>query len=319
MATRFRLVGGDQYYGKLIDGTVDDVVVDTNSCGRIKLGTEILTEIRFPIDQKSATRIRPLTPKKNKDVLYLKNGDHTYGRLEGIKKTESGFLFEWKTDSETVSFRLNEVYRLQIEPLEQRPAYDKFHLQINCWDGSSFHGRLLKYSERILWTKTLFGSERKVALSAIKSIHLKNGGFVYLTDRTPIKIEHTPFFSYKWMPRFDLNRRGGPLKLRGKTYAKGIGMQSKTLIRYDISDQPYRQFRCVIGIDDDAGDGGSVIFRVYLDGKVVKETAVQRGGAPIVLLKVPIEKAKTLALEADYADNAHVNDLADWINPILLK
>ena len=96
-------------------------------------------------------------------------------------------------------------------------------------------------------------------------------------------------------------------------------MQSKTLIRYDISDQPYRQFRCVIGIDDDAGDGGSVIFRVYLDGKVVKETAVQRGGAPIVLLKVPIEKAKTLALEADYADNAHVNDLADWINPILLK
>ena len=103
-------------------------------------------------------------------------------------------------------------------------------------------------------------------------------------------------------------------------FAKSLTLvQSKTRITYRIADQGFRQFRCLVGIDDAAGDGGSVIFRVYLDGKKVHETAVLRGGAPTVKLVIALKGAKELSLEADYADNGHVNDLADWVNPILLK
>jgi len=282
--------------------------------------TDDLTEIRFPIDPRKAAKVREVPARKNLDIVYLANADHAYGVLGGItKQKDGGFVFQLKDGDETLSFRQEELYRIQITPFNKAPKSAAFHMLVSCWDGSQFSATLQKFSQRILWTRTLLGETRKVALSSIRSLQFKNGGFFYLTDLRPSKIEHVPFFSYKWPPKFDRNRRGGPLKMRGKIYHKGIGMQSKTRISYEIAGKGYREFRCLVGIDDMAGDGGSVIFRVYLDGKKVHQTIVLRGGMPVVALKIGLKDKRLLTLEADYADNAHVNDLANWVNPVLLK
>lgn len=318
--TMFRLVGGDVYRGTLSGGDLDELVVETHSCGQIKLRTDPLTELRFPLSAEKAKKIRPVPEKKDQDVIYLKNGDHAYGRLDAVEQGKDGaFTFAMKTNVERVAFRAEKIYRIRIAPLAKAPTSTKFHALIQCWDGTQFRAELTGFGERILLAKTLFGDQRKVALSAIRSIHFMNGRFVYLTDRSPSKVEHIPYFVYRFEPKFDLNRRGGPLMLGGKQYEKGIGMQSRTLISYKIAGEGFKRFRCLVGIDDAAGDGGSVIFRVLLDGKKVHETKVLRGGDPAVALNVPLGEAQTLTLEADYADNAHVNDLADWVNPVLLR
>lgn len=313
-AAAFDLLGGDRYHGKLVDGNTNDLEVETTVCGRVKLETASLVGITFV----HGAPAKPDPP--GKDVIHLRNGDHVHGELSAIAKKQDGsFSFEINTGSDKLALEQAQIARIRLVALAgSPPKSDFFHAQVVCWDGSRLHGRIEKLEERELHLASLLGGQRRVALAAIQAIHFKNGRFVYLTDLAPAAVLHTPYFSYPFPPQFDKNRRGGTLTLRGRTYQKGIGMQSKTRVTYKLA-AGFREFRCLVGIDDLAGDSGSVVFRVYLDGKLARETQVLRGGMPPEALKVPLEGATELALEADFADNAHVNDLADWVNPVLLR
>jgi hypothetical protein len=64
----------------------------------------------------------------------------------------------------------------------------------------------------------------------------------------------------------DQNLEGGKLHIAGVLYASGLSMHSTTEVVYDL-DGDYREFKAMVGIDDDVtGDDGPVLLKVY-DGE----------------------------------------------------
>lgn len=322
--TRFEMLTGDVYVGKLL-GSDDDLDSLSVSCdavkGTIKLNTMRLKRLTYPTNAQERKRLKPLLPEGDSDAIQLRNGDTSRGELISVERADGQLTFIFGVDDDELTIRESTVHQLLLfnDPADQEPVNDKvFHAVVRCWDGTRIAGKLLGYHDRIIKLETLAGAKTlALPLAGVRSVEFRNGRFVYLSDRTWSKKEVTPYFSRRFEPRLDRCRRGGPLTLRGVVYPKGIGMQSKTRLTYDV--RGFSTFRCLVGIDDAAGDGGSVICRVYLDGKQVKQTEVLRGGGDPLELKIKLGEASTMTIETDFADNAHVNDLASWARAVLVR
>jgi hypothetical protein len=98
---------------------------------------------------------------------------------------------------------------------------------------------------------------------------------------------------------------------------KGIGMHSAARLAYNL-DQPYKRFQAELAMDDSAG-GGSVRFRVFVDGQEKFTGETIRGGMKPAPISVDLSGAKQLDLVVDYADRADVLDHADWLSARLIK
>lgn len=112
---------------------------------------------------------------------------------------------------------------------------------------------------------------------------------------------------------------GNPLKIAGKVYERGVGSHSPGEALYKLDGKTVA-FGAVVGIDDEAEEGASVIFRVYADDKLVAETpelgdkAGNRGPA---FLKADLKGAKKVELEIDKIDGEEC-DHADWCRAVFI-
>lgn len=125
-------------------------------------------------------------------------------------------------------------------------------------------------------------------------------------------------------PGFDKSVAGGPLKLDGKTYEKGLGLHAKALAVCAIPPGA-THFVATAGIDDSQRHDArtSVFLQVYGDVK-------EMGEAPVLLAESPTLSAGTtfswnfnIELNARYkelrlvvadADDGIAADHADWVN-----
>ena len=71
--------------------------------------------------------------------------------------------------------------------------------------------------------------------------------------------------------------------------------------------------------DDQAEGGGSVGFRVFVDGQVRYASPVVRGGQAPLPISVDVAGAKRLDLVVDFADRADQVDHADWLDARLVR
>ena len=95
-------------------------------------------------------------------------------------------------------------------------------------------------------------------------------------------------------------------------------MHSAARLTYNL-DQPYKSFQAELAVDDSASGGGSVRFRVFVDGQEKFTSETIRGGMKPMPINVDLPGAKQLDLVVDYADRADVLDRADWLNARLIK
>ena len=138
----------------------------------------------------------------------------------------------------------------------------------------------------------------------------------------------TPISSLNWTsatsgwntPLKNLSVAGNPLKLRGTTYASGIGTHAASTIVYNVAGK-YTNFLSDIGVDDEVnGKGtGSVDFQIIGDGRVLFDSGVLTNGSAIVSVNLDVTNVQTLTLIANSVngdiDFAH----ADWANARLLS
>ena len=104
---------------------------------------------------------------------------------------------------------------------------------------------------------------------------------------------------------------GGTLTLNGTTYAKGLGVHAASHVRYHL-DRRCRTFLSVIGLDDYAGDHGSVGFQVWTDGIKLYDSGVMTGTTPTQKIHVNVVGREYLDLQVTDTGDDKGNDLADW-------
>ena len=103
---------------------------------------------------------------------------------------------------------------------------------------------------------------------------------------------------------------GAILTLNGQTFAKGLGAHATSDVRYAVGS--CRTFTAQVGVDDEVGSNGSVIFQVYADLSKVFDSGLMTGATATKSVSVDLTGATTLRLVVTDGGNGIDYDHADW-------
>src|SRR2546428_140234 len=106
---------------------------------------------------------------------------------------------------------------------------------------------------------------------------------------------------------------GHPLGLDGIHYAAGFGTQAPSAIEFR-PDASCQRFASDIGVDDEVGNLGSVIFQVWGDGVKLYDSGVMTGATSTATVNVSIPGVRSVRLQVVAVDSTS-DDHADWANP----
>jgi hypothetical protein len=301
-----RLVNGDQVYGA--------VSFPSPRLVKVAAGWGGLT---VPIAWCSAVRLDPDTPMPEpaaKDALVLA-GDRVEGAVQGV----SGGKVQFEVSGKPVPLELSRVRAIVFGPRNRTPGPNQgLGIQLDLGGGERLSGQWLKMDEDILSLRLAWGDTLDVPVASISRLEVQNGRLVYLSTLRPSETRATPFLDRTFPIRADSAVSGRPLRLRGRTYVRGLGVHSRTEVTYQL-DGTFRTFAATLGVDDAVGSQGSVVYRVFGDEKLLFESPVLRGGGVPHDLKLEIRKVLLLRLEVDFADGGDAGDHADWADARLLK
>jgi alpha-galactosidase len=103
---------------------------------------------------------------------------------------------------------------------------------------------------------------------------------------------------------------GRALQIGDQVYDSGLGVHAPSLLRFRLGGACTR-FSAQIGIDDEVGSLGSVVFQVWSDGEKLFDSGTLTGTSPPLPVDVSLEGRQDLRLfVGSNGDTGH--DHADW-------
>ncbi|MGH7163451.1 MAG: NPCBM/NEW2 domain-containing protein, partial [Planctomycetota bacterium] len=154
----------------------------------------------------------------------------------------------------------------------------------------------------------LRGGGATVARDQVERVEFLGEHVAHLGDLDPVSVDQAALFGRARPWRRDAMVLGGPLRMRGVVYSRGLGVQARSRVEFALGGR-WRSFFCRCGIDDAAGQEGDALFRIVADGKTLHEIRQRRQDAPVTVL-LGVEGVDRLALEADPGE-AWASDLCD--------
>lgn len=137
-------------------------------------------------------------------------------------------------------------------------------------------------------------------------------GTNYLSDLQPVS-GYTGFGTI--VP--DKSIGGNTITLAGINYAKGIGVNSRSGIEYNLGGVCTR-FQATVGVDDEVGSSGSVMFEVYADGVQVYNSGPLTGSSPSKVVDLDMTGVRRLMLGVDDDNDGNGSDHGDWANAMVI-
>jgi hypothetical protein len=316
------LEGGGLLAADILGADKDRLDVDTELFGRLKLPLEHLCGAIFHLPGSARERDRLIdrlaSAEGDSDRVLLENGDELAGTLEEIDDRSA----KLRTENGPASVELTRVEAIVFNPqLRSKPDEKSPRTWIGFNDGSRLMASNISplplgegqgvRAERSL-KFTALGQSLKTPLKNVVFLQPLSGRAIYLSQLKPTDYRHVPYLSIAWPYRIDRNVKDDFLRAGGRLHLKGIGMHSAARLNYALPPGAKR-FQAEAAIDD-AADGGSVRFRVFVDGKEIFSSPVVRGGMPPVPIDLDVSGGKQLDLVVDYADRADVQDWSDWLD-----
>jgi len=111
--------------------------------------------------------------------------------------------------------------------------------------------------------------------------------------------------------------QGKPLRIGKQTYKNGLGLHANGDIVVDLKGQ-FSEFRCLIGVQWQGGNKGSVVFKIAVDGKDVFESKPMCDSDPALEVQIPLDNAHELRLIATDAEDGIGCDAANWVEARLI-
>jgi alpha-galactosidase len=104
---------------------------------------------------------------------------------------------------------------------------------------------------------------------------------------------------------------GRTLTINGTTYARGLGVHARSEVRYYLGGR-CSSFQAWAGVDDEAGDEGSVSMEVWANGTMLASSGVVRGTDAAKRLTADVTGLQYVHLAALNTDDGARYDHADW-------
>lgn len=250
------------------------------------------------------------------DVLVLNDRTRVAGELQSV--TPQGMQLQ--TPVGPVDVDAERVHGLALNSaLVELPAAGGSAVLIELSGGAWLTLEELSIDAAgVLLGRTDFGATLQASAQDLVRATFFHASVADLTRRSPAAIETVPYVTRSLPPLINRNVRGGFLRLDGREYARGIGMTSGTRMTFDLEEAD-RRFQALVGLDDEAGAGGSAVFVVELDGRPIFTSDRLTGRDPPVMIG-PLDLAggRRLTLAVEFAEFGNILDLADWCDPVLL-
>jgi hypothetical protein len=106
---------------------------------------------------------------------------------------------------------------------------------------------------------------------------------------------------------------GGAIRLNGVVAAKGLGAHAASTVTVALSGG-FSSFLADVGVDDECGSMGSVVFQVLVDGVKRFDSGTMTGVSATKPVVVNVAGANQLVLKVTDAGNGSACDHADWAN-----
>jgi NPCBM/NEW2 domain len=312
------LADGGLLAADVLSSDKEILLADSDLFGRLKIPWDRLAGMVFRLPpttkDRDALLDRIARADDESDRLLLDNGDELAGLLEKIEED----AVKLKTNVGVVDVELGRVTAIVFNPgLRRKISSDTARTWLGFSDGSRLLATGLRMDSSNLQF-SVFGQTWTTACKHLVFVQPMSGRVAYLSDLKPGEYRFVPFLELTWPYRLDRGVTGTWLRAGGILYLKGIGLHSAARLAYNL-DQPYKRFQAELAIDDSASGGGSVRFRVFVDGQEKFTSDTIRGGMKPVPIRVDLTGAKQLDLVVDYADRADVLDHSDWLNARLVK
>lgn len=304
---RIVLPTGEILFAEIVGSDGDALAVKNASLGELRLPLSAVRAI--DLDQgRSEDSARTLDPGPagGGDRLYLRNGDLLIGTFEGIGPEKIRFR-----QKESAEIARDLITGIVFDPslLDYRAPRELF-LDVQFSDHSRLFLRPAPTEVGTLRGTLGWGAPATIDSAAVSELSVRNGSIVYLSDLEPSGTELLPFADDAMPLARDRNVVLGPLVLAGKTYAKGLGMKSRTVARFSCAG--FRRFEALVGLDDSAGPLASARFRIRVGSSEKFDSGLMVAGAKPRPVSVELEGASEVTLEVDYGHRGDVRDFADW-------
>jgi nicotinamidase-related amidase len=147
---------------------------------------------------------------------------------------------------------------------------------------------------------------------------------VYLEDLNYIPNEYIKKVNFfLWHPVKSKSFEGKSLRVRGKTYQHGLGFRAPSSVQYEIKPE-YKRFVALAGVDDNIlsqhngrflAMHSSVVFKVFIDGKLAAESPVMRISQEAWRFDVEIPQgSRRINISCTDAGSRNILDYGNWID-----
>jgi hypothetical protein len=315
------LDGGSRFSVTEVSSDENHLKFDSPFAGAGKVELERVRAVTF---RKSATEgafstefAAYLKKAPRTDLLIVASGAQTMS-LEGVflKMDATTVTFKWKDAEQTVP--RERVHALILAPVRRfNDDRAKFVALVGV-DGSLLEGHLSALSANNAALDVPGIGRVSVDVANLHTIDFVSGRSVPVSSLEPAQIEETPFFDHVFHFRRDKSVGGRQLSIGGVKFAHGLGVHSRCVLTYNLGKQ-FRRLTGVIGIDDEVGKLGDVIFRVVADGREIFNSGTVKGGQPPRPISLDVTGVHSLILEVDFGADMDVGDHANWANLRLIK
>ncbi len=201
--------------------------------------------------------------------------------------------------------------------------------RVEFYDGAAKLGEDLASPYSFAWANVVAGSYSLTAravdnagaatYSTAANVTVNAPTMVYVSDLTPTAQTNG------W-GTYERNRSNGEqgaadgrtITLNGVTYAKGLGCHAASDLRFNLNGQ-YQTFLTDLGLDDEVGSNGSVVFQVWLDGVKVYDSGIMRGTTATKQATLNVAGKRELRLVVTNGGDNLNYDHADWANARLIR
>jgi hypothetical protein len=291
----------------------------------VEVPTRAIATVRFKDQDAALARqwAEILAADRSGDLIVIRKND-ALDYLAGVVKEVSADAVQFELDGEVVA-----VKRPKVEGLVYHaPAAELTTPKCLVFDnrGSRFAVRKMSLADGALQIVTPAGMECTLPLALLARLDYSMGNVQYLSDLKPESAKWSPYFGGPavspemerfYRPRMDRNLEGGPLRLAGNQYAKGIALHSRSELVFRLPEQ-CSSFQALAGIDDRLRGSGDVRLQVFGDDRTLFDEAIS-GNQPPRELKLEIKGVNRLRIVVDFGGDLDVADHLNLCDARILK
>lgn len=315
--TLLTLTGGDFLLGRLIRGDQESVSLETRDLGTITIPLDALaridTQLAFKPAFEESAKWLVRSQRVGEDQILLTNGDVLNGFITSVDSQ----MVTMEGEMGDSQIPLHVVVSAQFASPAPKKS-ETVTVVVSLQSTGRVTMSAFEWTGRKVNAKMKQGPNIQIDPKYIVRIDVEGGRWNWLSTLEPTHYEFTPMVTVMWPYRKDQNVLGEPLRVGGRTFERGVGVHSRSILSYDLSGN-YKQFVTSFGMDDHSGPYADVTVLIRVDGKSMFNKEHIRRGKLHKPVRLDVEGAEKLELVVDFGANGDLQDRFNWINAALVR